>query len=621
MSYDETLDATPAPESAGVFTHVIKKARENKAAGKPTNDEWFTPPIWVERVREVFGGTIDLDPTSCDEANEKFVHATKYFTIENCGLTQDWHGKVFMNPPYSRIIVKFFDKLITEYQSGRVTEAITLTHNCSDTKWFQDAHAVASAVCFPKRIRFYAPGSDPSSKPDGIKQTRGQAFLYFGKDPSKFAEVFGPHGIISYPRPLILAAQPSIDLAKTSGASPPAGAIDSIGPEPVASPPPRVRNLSAEDRAVLDKRCPDLKWLPSTIGDVMAWAEHSLPEVLLPFAHRDRWLVWKWVKAEGVAGDAGKLTKPPFQAATGMRHASSTDPDTWTSYQRAKSYVDSGLAHGLGFVLTDFGVMAFDLDKCFDANGDLFPSARKLVEVCASYCEWTPSRNGLRILGVAPVTTRAQYKVPMPEGWTLEVFGAGCSRYITVSGKPFEGYGVDVRDLGDIVAKFDARQSHDVERPVPRADAPDDGHVDDWERFRSAVMAIKNDATPDAIHRDAWVGIAACIHRTGHPDAAKLFAEFSKKRPRYKRRETLRVWNTLDKHPIPSSGRIWTAGSIYRLAEQNGWNDPLLGEPLVATITPVTDKELFILFPIEFWKELKRRHEQKINSTKSLKAA
>src|SRR5690348_6054415 len=89
--------------------------------------EWFTPGHYIEAAREVLGD-IDLDPASCELAN-RTVRATRFFDAAQDGLRQQWHGRIFMNPPYRRdgIQGRFVAKLITEYRDGRCTEAIILT--------------------------------------------------------------------------------------------------------------------------------------------------------------------------------------------------------------------------------------------------------------------------------------------------------------------------------------------------------------------------------------------------------------------------------------------------------------------------------------------------------------
>ena len=134
--------------------------------------EWYTPSEFVEAARDVMGG-IDLDPASSDIA-QRTVKADVYFTETDDGLTQEWRGRVWLNPPYSNI-EPFVAKLIAEHQAGRVTEAILLTHNFSDTRWFHQALRAAGAFCLTAgRIRFEDPDGNLASP------TNGQTFFYFG---------------------------------------------------------------------------------------------------------------------------------------------------------------------------------------------------------------------------------------------------------------------------------------------------------------------------------------------------------------------------------------------------------------------------------------------------------
>jgi phage N-6-adenine-methyltransferase len=172
----------------GTFDHVREKARENRANGQGKNNEWLTPPEILEMARDVLGA-FDLDPASCEEAN-KNVKAARFYSAEDDGLTQEWHGRVWLNPPFSwPEIERFISKLIGEVQAGRVTEAICLTDNKTDTAWFRAANQVAAAICFTERIRFLRLDGGR-----GFVPNRGQAFFYFGPNKQRFAEVFGPLG-------------------------------------------------------------------------------------------------------------------------------------------------------------------------------------------------------------------------------------------------------------------------------------------------------------------------------------------------------------------------------------------------------------------------------------------
>lgn len=159
-------------------------------------EDWYTPPKYVELAWQVMGG-IDLDPASCEEANQ-YVQATQYFDRETNGLFQNWHGRVFLNPPYSRgTIEPFVTKLLNSYPA-KVSQAILLINNATETKWFQQAVKACTALCFPeKRIKFLAPKGAQSNSP-----LQGQAFLYYGERRYTFIKVFSTIGTVLVTDPL-----------------------------------------------------------------------------------------------------------------------------------------------------------------------------------------------------------------------------------------------------------------------------------------------------------------------------------------------------------------------------------------------------------------------------------
>jgi phage N-6-adenine-methyltransferase len=135
-------------------------------------------------------GGIDLDPASCATAQRR-VRADNFFTKDDNGLEQEWHGRVWLNPPYSQpAIQQFIEKLVEEKSAGRLSEAILLVNNSTDTAWFQIAAGFAEAICWPRgRIRFMSPTGEQAGSP-----AMGQAFLYFGANSERFAELFAGVG-------------------------------------------------------------------------------------------------------------------------------------------------------------------------------------------------------------------------------------------------------------------------------------------------------------------------------------------------------------------------------------------------------------------------------------------
>lgn len=151
--------------------------------------EWYTPPEIIETAREVLGA-IDLDPASCDEAQET-VKATTFYTEEENGLEREWSGRVFLNPPFAHPTVKYFaEKLLASFSTGAVQQAVYLSNACTDTGWWQGL-AAHGLVCFPEgRIKFKGPLDQ------GQSPTLGQTLIYLGENTDKFREVFGKFGVV-----------------------------------------------------------------------------------------------------------------------------------------------------------------------------------------------------------------------------------------------------------------------------------------------------------------------------------------------------------------------------------------------------------------------------------------
>jgi hypothetical protein len=151
------------------------------------SNEHYTPGVYIEAAREVMNG-IDLDPASCAEANE-VVRAKRFFSESDDGLSKDWRGSVWLNPPYGRQAGDFVAKLKVELAAGRVTEAVVLVNaHCTDTAWFQPLWD--GVLCFTDhRINFY--GDDERSG-----STHGSVFAYFGPRPVDFAQAFRQFGAV-----------------------------------------------------------------------------------------------------------------------------------------------------------------------------------------------------------------------------------------------------------------------------------------------------------------------------------------------------------------------------------------------------------------------------------------
>jgi ParB-like chromosome segregation protein Spo0J len=210
VSIAATLATLPPTEQREIIARcdddeILHRAKEIRAKRLPHNYltgeyEWYTPPKFVEAARKVMGG-IDLDPASSHQAQE-VVQARRYFTEEQDGLSRPWGtlkrpSRAWCNAPYKAgLIDQFVAKLLEELAAGRVSEAVLLVDNRTDTEWFHAAAIQASARCDTSgRIQF--------RRPDGTggSPMNGSVFLYFGDNPDRFAAGFGSLGLV-YGRPM-----------------------------------------------------------------------------------------------------------------------------------------------------------------------------------------------------------------------------------------------------------------------------------------------------------------------------------------------------------------------------------------------------------------------------------
>jgi len=172
--------------TAKEIKEVVERKQDGKFHISSKENDWYTPPEYIESARAVMG-SIDTDPASSEYAQQT-VGAKTYHTEQSNGLDKIWTGNVWMNPPYSMPEIKqFIDKLLdSDYD-----EYIVLTNNSSDTSWFHDLLSNSMAMCFTRgRVGFINRAGD-------VMATRqGQTFFYNGANPDLFASEFCKYGAI-----------------------------------------------------------------------------------------------------------------------------------------------------------------------------------------------------------------------------------------------------------------------------------------------------------------------------------------------------------------------------------------------------------------------------------------
>lgn len=171
------------------------------SAGRTINTlsmSWGTPRKYVNAVREVFGGRIDLDPCS----NEFSVVSAdvEYRLPENDGLKESWNfPTIYVNPPYG--IDKKHGTTIKNWLSHCAhanaeygSEVLALVPVAANTAhWKKYVFTRASGICFlyDTRLRFLENGKDV-----GKGAPMACAMVYWGNRFNRFYEVFIRHGAV-----------------------------------------------------------------------------------------------------------------------------------------------------------------------------------------------------------------------------------------------------------------------------------------------------------------------------------------------------------------------------------------------------------------------------------------
>jgi phage N-6-adenine-methyltransferase len=176
-----TLAVKAQPGNEGLtFAECYAKSKGGLMSSN--SGDWHTP-FEIVAAATLTLGEIDLDP--CSNMGEPNVPAKLHYTEADDGLTKDWWGRIYMNPPYGKVIEDWVAKLAAHVEAKEVTAAVALIPARTDTAWF--AHVRDGLHCFIRgRLRFS--GADPAPFPS--------VAVYLGPARQKFVSAFGPYGDI-----------------------------------------------------------------------------------------------------------------------------------------------------------------------------------------------------------------------------------------------------------------------------------------------------------------------------------------------------------------------------------------------------------------------------------------
>ena len=158
------------------------------------------------------------------------------------------------------------------------------------------------------------------------------------------------------------------------------------------------------------------------------------------------WVLWRFIYKP----DGSKPGKKPWMIDN--RPASSTNPETWTTFDKVHSAdLKKAEAQGIGFVFDGKGIVGIDLDKCRNPEtGEVEPWALEDVRRFNSWTEVSPTGTGLHIVVRGQLLPDRRNKSADKR---REIYATG--RFFTCTGHAFEGT-TDVRDVGEDLARYHA---------------------------------------------------------------------------------------------------------------------------------------------------------------------
>lgn len=186
----------------------------------------------------------------------------------------------------------------------------------------------------------------------------------------------------------------------------------------------------------------------------------AIPEELRA---REQWVLWKFEER------GGKRTKVPLFAPDSRIRASSTNPETWSSFIDAQDYFEFGYpegeADGIGFVFTrEAGIVGIDFDHCRNPKtGEWDANVLKLALAVGSYTEISPSGDGLHVFTFGSIPGNRNRR------GNVEIYEHG--RYFTVTGNHLDGTPTTVKKAapGSIEALYATIAGEADPTPAPMA--------------------------------------------------------------------------------------------------------------------------------------------------------
>lgn len=155
---------------------------------RPSIQDYYTPPEIVQAAREAMGG-IDLDAASHWLAN-RTLRIPDYFTIGRSAFENDWHGRVWLNPPYGNN-KPWFDRIVEFTDGGDVEQLCMLS-----PVWAFNTSIAAEVIERVSAMVLLSPTPTFWGNADGKTGTnQPHCVVYIGERVTEFLRAFSAFGI------------------------------------------------------------------------------------------------------------------------------------------------------------------------------------------------------------------------------------------------------------------------------------------------------------------------------------------------------------------------------------------------------------------------------------------
>ncbi len=271
------------------------------------------------------------------------------------------------------------------------------------------------------------------------------------------------------------------------------------------------------------------------------------------------WCLWKAEERNG------KTNKVPY-SPNYNGHASSSNPNTWSTYEKAyKRFKDNiSIYSGLGFQLSGSGLIFIDLDHCIEGATPSRMAKDFLNVLDGGYCEVSQSGTGLHffVRGEIPHFHAVADKEVTYKGTehnAIELYNSGrfcaCTFNTIHSEEPMPVSNELIQLLKDCGIDFEKahRERHRRRQRATR----------NASRSNNQILDVLELIDPTECNYSEWYQVGAALKAEGFN--VEVWIDWSAKDPsRFNERACYKKWESFKRE----SGQMVTAGTIFYIWEK-----------------------------------------------------